>query len=126
MCYVRAMSRAVRVVVCLSLALLVLLEATPTVAKIRIRGATRRCEIAASRHPITLIALPSERGASAADRAATERTPLVPLTLLAADPRLATLATRAATPDDRGIARSRAWLHAHRQRARAPDDPDPL
>jgi hypothetical protein len=125
MCYVRAMPRVVRAVICFALALLVLLEATPAVAKMTMRSRSRGCEIAATKHRVTFFALPSERGASH-DGATAARTPLVPLTVFTAGSRLAGSALRAVILPEGIAARSRAWLHVHRQRARAPDDPDPL
>jgi hypothetical protein len=118
------MPRAARALTAVCLALLVLLEATPTVARIRIPSAgPRRCEIAASRHRVTMVAALSERSTAPA---ATAREVLVPSSLPARKPRVADLEAGGRSAATAVARRSFAWLRVHRQRARAPDDPDPL
>ena len=111
------------------LAVLVLLEATPGGAPAMARtlpGPAQQCEIAASVVPVTLLALPSERGGTPANPAGFERVPLAPFTMQPVSLLLAKLAVVPTAGPDAAAHARRAWLQILRQRARAPDDPDPL
>lgn len=120
------MARYARAFTSVVLAILILLEATPSFPATAVRSPTRRCEIASSVVPITLLALPSERSTSTVDPGAFERMPLATFTIAPAITQLAHVTVRGALHSDAAGHALCAWLQMHRQRARSPDDPDPL
>jgi len=122
------MARYARGLTSVLLTVLVLLEATPSAPAMAraLPGPARRCEIAASVVPVTMLALPSERGGTPADPGGLERVPLAPITMLSASPLLAKLVVAPAVGPEVAARARRAWIQILRQRARAPDGPDPL
>jgi hypothetical protein len=119
------MARGARATASVFLTILVLLEGTPSFAAAAGRSHARRCEIASSITPITFLALPSDRTRSAIDPRRSERIPIGIFAIGARGPWATRPAGRLVRHVDESAAR-RAWFNLHRQRARSPNDPDPL
>lgn len=119
-------SRA-RTVLSLMIAVLVVLEASPSLPhRPSKRPARGECEIAATVQPVALVAVPAERGAAPVDASTFERSALGTFMLVTAlVPAIDASAAALRRIEVRG-GEGGTFVRELQQRARSPGDPDPL
>lgn len=121
------MARRARTLLCMMIAALIVLEATPSLPNAPApRVAEGHCEIAATVEPVVLVATPAERGTGPSDGLSLERTGLGGFTLVRTVNASLDAAAGALRRANERRRTGAAWVRALQQRARSPGDPDPL